>query len=91
MKFQVGDILKFSHDGLFIWIGRMDRTEISPDGSVVHTPATAPPDEPRRQWRWKVEEVGTPSILLKRIDGQSRDRDWWSPHFFEKVIPEDKK
>jgi len=66
-EFKVGDILKFSQEGLEIW-------------------CSTAPDNPRRQWRWEVVEVSSPSIFLKRVDRQSQDRDWWSPDFFEKVV-----
>jgi hypothetical protein len=45
----------------------------------------AGPDDPRRQWRWEVVAVASVSMFLKRIDDLGKDRDWWSPYFFEKA------
>lgn len=62
-----------------------DILKFSEKGLMVWARGKAPPDDPRRQWRWKVIEVGSPSVFLTRVDGLAKDNDWWSPYFFEKV------
>lgn len=75
--FEVGDLLRFSEEGLRLWWGGSDPPERY--------------RQRYGKWRWKVIQVtdeivkGNPVLRVERTDIASHPRGLWNAKFFEKV------